>query len=82
MTVQDQSPRVDKASSKRNSGSTIDSEAANERPQEGTMEGEELAMNNITSIPIEDGKDGADSDSDCAATEKQPLKVCVVVTRM
>lgn len=82
MTVQDQSPRVDKASSKRNSGSTIDSEAANERPQEGTKEGEELAMNNITSIPIEDGKDGAESDSDCAATERQPLKVCVVVTRM
>ncbi|KAK2176658.1 hypothetical protein NP493_649g01057 [Ridgeia piscesae] len=79
MTVQDQCMSVEVAESKRNSDSTMGSEGTSEKPVEGNKkkEGkEQVAMNNITSIEMETGKkeDGDESDSDCAATETQPLK--------
>ena len=86
MTVQDQCMSGEVAESKRNSDSTGGSEGTSERPVEGSKkEGEEqVAMNNITSIEMETGKkeDGDESDSDCAAAETQPLKVCALQARI
>jgi len=78
---------VEVAESKRNSDSTMGSEGTSEKPVEGNKkkEGkEQVAMNNITSIEMETGKkeDGDESDSDCAATETQPLKVCALQARI
>ena len=86
MTVQEHCSSGDAAESKTNSDSTMGSEGTGERPVEGNQkEGEEpVAMHNITSIEMETGKkeDVDESDSDCAAAETQPLKVCALQARI
>ena len=84
MPAQDQSPSTDNGSSKRNSGSTNDSEGKNEKTQYESKAFDEVEdmMNSIISIPMDNGKKlglGEESDGDCAGSaEKEPLKVCLL----